>query len=631
MNSLTEFEIRDGVLTKYHGAGPDAVIPEGVNAIGEYAFQNCDPLVRVFVADGVSEIGPYAFSGCANLEHVSFPTGLSRIGEHAFYKCSRLEEAPLPRGLKRLGGHAFEHCGSLRRAVIPRGIRSLEDGSFMWCRSLSELSLPAGLSRIGDRAFSWCTSLRVIDLPDSVKHIGGEAFRGCGKLEKIRFPKGAFSTGQRAFSGCRRLAGSDGLVVVNGTVYDYCGPGGKVGIPEGVREIGSYAFYSCRELSEIVFPESIEQAGEYAFCGCAGLKGVYSPSLDSWCRIAFSNMSSNPLSCGAAMYVNGTRADIVNIPEGTANIGSFAFSGSGYLSRVTIPGSVKSVGECAFSECSALSEAVLEEGVEEIGKDAFYGCVGLKSISLPVSLRRVGDRAFLADRVHVYVKLWTRAVSRALASCSVIRVSTLNISAVPDKYKPASALGFVSDADTDASPLRIKTHTAYLSRNSVRLCPLSFDEPELLYYLCDNRMIKPGHLDLFMQEADRRGIPELSSLLLSYQDKLGYDTVRRARARKERAAETYMEMWLERSAARPDPGSVIGVHFAVGSDLYRWSRDAFRAFLSSRGAVLDPRVTVKTDYYITNGGDAFSGNTIRALELGVPTLSEEELFKMCGS
>ena len=47
-----------------------AVIPDGVSAIDDYAFNGCTGLTSVEIPDGVTEIGEKAFAGCENLEEI---------------------------------------------------------------------------------------------------------------------------------------------------------------------------------------------------------------------------------------------------------------------------------------------------------------------------------------------------------------------------------------------------------------------------------------------------------------------------------------------------------------------------------------------------------------------------------
>lgn len=59
--SDSDFVIENKVLTKYQGAGSDVVIPDGVTAIGERAFDGCRNLIEITIPSMVTQIGKEAF------------------------------------------------------------------------------------------------------------------------------------------------------------------------------------------------------------------------------------------------------------------------------------------------------------------------------------------------------------------------------------------------------------------------------------------------------------------------------------------------------------------------------------------------------------------------------------------
>ena len=88
---LAQFEIENGVLKKYKGAGGDVIIPSGVTSIGSKAFADCRSVVRVKISDGVTSIGQLAFYDCKRLKSVFIPESVTSVGEYAFYGCGKLK------------------------------------------------------------------------------------------------------------------------------------------------------------------------------------------------------------------------------------------------------------------------------------------------------------------------------------------------------------------------------------------------------------------------------------------------------------------------------------------------------------------------------------------------------------
>ena len=61
MNDDEDFEIKDGVLVKYHGEDEDVVVPAGVTEIWDYAFEDCINLKTIELPDTLSNISDGIF------------------------------------------------------------------------------------------------------------------------------------------------------------------------------------------------------------------------------------------------------------------------------------------------------------------------------------------------------------------------------------------------------------------------------------------------------------------------------------------------------------------------------------------------------------------------------------------
>ena len=68
------------------------VIPEGIEAIGEYAFYDMKALTHITIPQSVIEIGESAFDECENLSTVHLQKGIQTIGSWAFGACPKLTE-----------------------------------------------------------------------------------------------------------------------------------------------------------------------------------------------------------------------------------------------------------------------------------------------------------------------------------------------------------------------------------------------------------------------------------------------------------------------------------------------------------------------------------------------------------
>ena len=201
-----DFEIINGVLVKYTGAGGDVIVPAGVTAIGDKAFIGCINLTSVIMQSGVKSIGNNAYNGCWNLESVVIPDGVASIGEDAFFCCWNLANINIPASVARIGSGAFSGCSSMTKIIIPYGISRIEGLTFSGCTNLSSVILPDSIVDIEFCAFEQCKALTSIDIPSNVSSIGRNAFFLCEGLINATFPQNLMSIGDMAFSGCTYLA-----------------------------------------------------------------------------------------------------------------------------------------------------------------------------------------------------------------------------------------------------------------------------------------------------------------------------------------------------------------------------------------------------------------------------------------
>lgn len=189
MDTGSEFIRLGRVLVGYNG-GEDAVVPSGVEIIGEHAFAYDEKLKSVQLPEGVTAVEDYAFESCTALERVTLPQSLKRLGKGAFSQCAALAEVVLPSGLERIGADIFQGCtvqlaqdryllsysGSEENVCVSEGVRVVADDAFARCTGVRSVTFPEGLLTVGDGALRWCRQLEKIQLPSTVIYIGDAAF-----------------------------------------------------------------------------------------------------------------------------------------------------------------------------------------------------------------------------------------------------------------------------------------------------------------------------------------------------------------------------------------------------------------------------------------------------------------------
>lgn len=274
-----------------------------------------------------------------------------------------------------LEGYAVSADGGLknvREVKIPatyqgKPVLMVDNAGFGTCASLEQITLPEGMLFIGEEAFKGCSSLWSVTVPSSVWLIGKRAFYGCSYLTQIALPEGVKEIRYAAFQNC---------------AFE------KFTIPNSVRTVASLAFYECGLLKELNFGSGVENVGGQAFCNCGRLNRVNISDLKAWCDISFVYDNSNPLNCGAGLYLNGTRVTKLEIPEG-CGVRRYSFCGCASIEEVTIPSTAGTIGEGAFMRCSALQSVHFLEGADEIDEFAFGYCYKLTELVLPDSMKTI--------------------------------------------------------------------------------------------------------------------------------------------------------------------------------------------------------------------------------------------------
>ena len=202
-----------------------------VVGITDKGFENCVGLSAVSLPEGLTAVGAYAFHGCSGLESVSLPSSVTSLGASAFYDCTSLNSVVIPSSVSSIGDYAFSGCRSLGSIVVEEGVPSLGKCCFQSCRGLMNVSLPSSLKSIPEKCFSLCSSLSSIDIPQGVGEIGSQAFEGDSALVSVLLPEGVEAIGSGAFSNCVSLS--------------------SVEIPSSVSVIKTKAFYGCSALAAV--------------------------------------------------------------------------------------------------------------------------------------------------------------------------------------------------------------------------------------------------------------------------------------------------------------------------------------------------------------------------------------------
>ncbi|MDE7392156.1 MAG: leucine-rich repeat protein, partial [Treponemataceae bacterium] len=191
---MYDWEITDGVLTRYCGDATDVTVPGNVTAIGEGAFAGRADITGVTIPSGVTAIGDGAFKDCEKLTGIEIPKGVTSIGENAFDGCDDLTGVDIPASVTDIGAGALPAATT----VTYHGTKA------QWDKLAKDAGLDGVTVFIIDESGTltgYCGSAADITLPDGVTGIAGGAFAGHAELEHVAIPESVTKIDPGTFTG----------------------------------------------------------------------------------------------------------------------------------------------------------------------------------------------------------------------------------------------------------------------------------------------------------------------------------------------------------------------------------------------------------------------------------------------
>lgn len=166
-----------------------AMIPDGIESIGELSFSKCPKITCINLPPSVREIKEEAFSLMDNLQVLHLPDSLTEIPIGMAHHCPSLRSIKLPVGIRTLPLDIFASNTHLQEVLLPDSLERIERGVFWECRKLPQITLPATVKYIGEYAFFHCDSLKHVYLYAPEPPEMSNAFRANGSQLTIHVPK----------------------------------------------------------------------------------------------------------------------------------------------------------------------------------------------------------------------------------------------------------------------------------------------------------------------------------------------------------------------------------------------------------------------------------------------------------
>lgn len=323
--SASDFQTQGSTLVKYRGTEERVTIPDTVEVVGESAFENNQKVQFVVIPKSVKRLDAYVFWGCNNLEEVVLGKGLTAVDEYSFAGCTGLKQITIPENIQSIDAQAFAGCVNLTDIYIPATVTGIAEDAFLNCDNVTihadEGSVAAQFAQklAEQKNRDPLVTAAPVQTPTAVSRPDTQATT---EPVSTATPAPAATPVPGNVLGSTIIVGNHALVMVHP---------GEEKVQQGYTE-----------------PEAGQETGEEQDITAETENG----KVPEW------------------MYYRNQSVSAVTIPEGTTEIGRFAFSRSS-LRTVTIPEGVTVIDYAAFYHCDNLDNVILPDTVNTVGAKAF--------------------------------------------------------------------------------------------------------------------------------------------------------------------------------------------------------------------------------------------------------------------
>lgn len=394
--SASDFQTQGSTLVKYRGTEERVTIPDTVEVVGESAFENNQKVQFVVIPKSVKRLDAYVFWGCNNLEEVVLGKGLTAVDEYSFAGCTGLKQITIPENIQSIDAQAFAGCVNLTDIYIPATVTGIAEDAFLNCDNVTihadEGSVAAQFSQklAEQKNRDPLVTAAPVQTPTAVSRPDTQATT---EPVSTATPAPVATPVPGNVLGSTIIVGNHALVMVHPGEekvqqgYTEQEAGQETGEEQDITaetengKIPEWMYYRNQSVSAVTIPEGTTEIGRFAFSR-SSLRTVTIPE--------------GVTVIDYAAFYHCDNLDNVILPDTVNTVGAKAFTHTGWLDdfEENSMDDFLISGDILVAYKGNLPEVVIPNGVRVIAEEAFRNHTELKKVHLPASVTDIGNDAF---------------------------------------------------------------------------------------------------------------------------------------------------------------------------------------------------------------------------------------------
>ena len=394
--SASDFQTQGSTLEKYRGTEERVTIPDTVEVVGESAFENNQKVQFVVIPKSVKRLDAYVFWGCNNLEEVVLGKGLTAVDEYSFAGCTGLKQITIPENIQSIDAQAFAGCVNLTDIYIPATVTGIAEDAFLNCDNVTihadEGSVAAQFAQklAEQKSRDPLVTAAPVQTPTAVS---GPDTQATTEPVSTATPAPAATPVPGNVLGSTIIVGNHALVMVHPgeekVQQGYTEPeaGQETGEEQDITaetengKVPEWIYYRNQSVGAVTIPEGTTEIGRFAFSR-SSLRTVTIPE--------------GVTTIDYAAFYHCDNLDNVVLPDTVTTVGAKAFTHTGWLNHFEENSMDDFLisGDILIAYKGNLPEVVIPDGVRVIAEEAFRNHTELKKVHLPASVTDIGNDAF---------------------------------------------------------------------------------------------------------------------------------------------------------------------------------------------------------------------------------------------